>query len=351
MSQSARTSRLGLYIPFILAGLAIIIHGVYWVFVSGQIRAGAEGWIEDQRQAGYTIAYEDLGVGGYPFRFTLRVEQPRIQAPARDGGWSVDLERLAGSAQFYSLNHWILTPGGPAHVEVPDGGEPLRLRLEAESARLSVRSAGGATTRLGASVTALDIVSESGPRPSIQRIDQLDVSGLVTDEDALLAALMGEGIVIAEGELDSEISGTFGETINKVQLNASMTAFSALIQGGSPASWRGAGGTIHIEGAGLVWGPADLFGDGELTLDDELMVEGRLSVGVIDPETLITALVDGAMVEENQGEALRLAALMAPRTEGRITLSLHLRNGGVYFGPARLGSFATSGSSETETVD
>ena len=201
---------------------------------------------------------------------------------------------------------------------------------------------------MGASLTALDIVSESGPRPSVQRIDQLDVSGLVTDEDVLFAALMGEGIVLAEGELDPEISGTFGETIDRVQLNASMSAFGALIQSGDPANWRQAGGAINIEGAGLVWGPADLFGDGELSLDDNLMAEGRLSIGVIDPETLITALVDGALVQENQGEALRLAALMAPRREGRITLPLHLRDGGVYFGPARLGSFATSAPGEAE---
>ena len=247
MSQSSRTSRLGLYIPFALAGLVIVLHAAYWFFVSGQIRAGAESWIEEQREAGYTIVHEGLGVGGYPFRFTVRLDQPGIEAPLQDGGWSVDLERLAGSAQFYNLNHWVLTPVGPAIVEVPDTSEPLRLRLETEAARLSIRSSGGATTRLGASLTALDIVSESGPRPSVQRIDQLDVSGLVTDEDVLFAALMGEGIVLAEGELDPEISGTFGETIDRVQLNASMSAFGALIQSGDPANWRQAGGAINIE--------------------------------------------------------------------------------------------------------
>ena len=115
-----------------------------------------------------------------------------------------------------------------------------------------------------------------------------------------------------------------------------MTEWSALAADGDAGLWARAGGRVIVRGAQLVWGPARLEGDGDLTLDNQARPDGRLSVTLFEPEALVDALVAGGLVSSDQGEALRLAALMAPRRDGGVALPFRLQNGGVFLGPARL---------------
>jgi len=168
MSAQSRPKARYLLIPFAVLIAALAIHGAYWTYASGQIKARAEGWIAAQEAAGYEIAHDGLSVGGYPFRFSLRAQAPRIAAPEAEGGWRASVERLAATAQFYDLNHWIITPDGQAVLEAMTEAGPARWAVTAEAARLSVAGSGGATTRLGASA-ACRSPRNPGPRPLSKR--------------------------------------------------------------------------------------------------------------------------------------------------------------------------------------
>jgi hypothetical protein len=58
---------------------------------------------------------------------------------------------------------------------------------------------------------------------------------------------------------------------------------------------------------------------------------------VTDPDTLAEALVEAGLIPEQNREALRVAAMMAPRGPEGVSLPFRIRDGGVYLGPARLG--------------
>lgn len=121
-------------------------------------------------------------------------------------------------------------------------------------------------------------------------------------------------------------------------MEATLNAWSALASGGDPVAWTRAGGAMAISRAQLVWGPADVSGAGDVSLDALLRPVGRLSVVVTDPETLIGALVEAGLVHDEQGDALRLAAMMAPRRDTGIALPFRFQDGGLFLGPARIGS-------------
>lgn len=335
-----RPRRRGLLLPFVLLVAVVVVHAIYWVVVSGQIRSNAEAWISAQEAAGYTVTHEGLKVGGYPFRFSLRAEAPEIAAPVADGGWRASVARLAASAQFYDLNHWILTPDGAAIVETVTEEGPARWRLTPQSARVSLSGSGGGTTRIGATIDTLVLEAETGPAPGIEQIDALNLSGFLSDDDRLAVRVQADGVRFASGLMDARIESAFDREAQVVRLDAVVTEFAALARSGDPADWRLAGGAFEINQAQLVWGAADVSGSGQITLDDALLPSGRLSLVVTDPETLIAALVEAGLVFDEQGDALRLAALMAPRRDGGIALPFRLQDGAIFLGPARLGDFA-----------
>lgn len=331
-------SRLGLYLPFGALILAIIVHGIYWMVASNGIKSAAEDWITSQESAGYTIAHDGVRVGGYPFRFTIVVSRPDITAPQSDGGWNARFDRVAASAQFYALGHWIVTLGESGELATQIDGEAARYSLSAESARFSLRMRDGVTHEVGAEVTQFAMEALEGPAPVIVGLETFLLTGRTGDDDTLRARIQTKGTVFNDTVLSTPLREAFGDTAQLFRLDAELSQFSALARAGDPRAWTRAGGRMLVNGAQLDWGPATLVGQGDITLDRESRPAGRLSVVVSDPESLISALEAAGMVQEDQGAALRLAAMMAPRRDQGIALPFRLQDGGLFLGPARIGS-------------
>jgi hypothetical protein len=330
--------RLGLFLPFAALLLAVGIHALYWVVVSGGVDQRAEAWIAAQERAGYEIEHQGLSVGGYPFRFSVRVAAPVIGAPATDGGWRAEFDRLDATAQFYNLDHWIVTLGSPARLSTQVDGEAAVYLLNADAARISLAASSGTTTRVGADLDGFTLSAESGPPVLVERVGQVRLSGFLDGQDRLSFALEALDVRLAESQMRPEVISAFGPTAQSVRLSGALTHWSALIAAVDPYVWTGDGGRLEIAGAQLVWGPADINGSGEITLDTAMRPTGRLSLVVTDPDTLIGALEAAGLVYDEQGQALRLFALMAPRRETGIALPFHLQDGGLFLGPARIGS-------------
>ncbi len=330
-------SRTALFIPFAALLGAVVLHAVYWTYAAREIEQRALAWIEVQEAAGYTVEHQGVRVRGYPFRFALQADAPRLTAPASEGGWTAGVERLAASAQFYDLNHWIITPDGEGEI-LADGHA---YQLAAERARLSFRARDGATHRLGASIDGLVVTGPEDQPPAVRAVDELAVSGFLGEDDQLALRVQLTGVTLGEVAAPG-VSAEFGDEISLARMDLVVSQWSALARVADPEEWRRADGELIVNQAQLIWGPAELSGDGQIGLDAALLPEGRLSVVVTDPETLITALEGAGLVYDEQGDALRLAAIMAPRREGGIALPFRLRDGGVFLGPARIGDFAAA---------
>ncbi|MCH8489594.1 MAG: DUF2125 domain-containing protein [Oceanicaulis sp.] len=343
-------SRAALLIPFVLLALVITVHGAYWVFMSGQIRAAAEAWIEEQEAQGYDVAHEDLTVSGYPFRFSVRVVAPALTAPEAAGGWSIAWDRVAASAQFYNINHWILVLDGRGELATGIDGAPARYQIAAASLRLSVTGENGANTRIGAEAEALEVTALEGPQPAFATIEHLAMAGILSDSDVLRLRVDMRGAQTGAGVLPERIFGAFGGRAEEIRLLADVTVWSALAGSGSPLAWTAGGGALEVNQALLDWGPAQASGSGRLRLDERLLPHGRLSVVVSNPERLAGALVAAGLVNEEQAQALRLAALMAPPRQDGIALPFRLQDGAVFLGPARLGGTRRAAAADPDGI-
>ncbi len=330
-----RTRRL-VFAPFAVGLVLLAAYTAYWVYAAGEIRKTLETSIGAHEADGYQIDYERLSVRGWPLRFDVRALEPVIQAPLSEGGWRFAAPEIAGGALPYDLNHWIVAARSPAMLETRIQGERARYRLEAETARISVSAEDGVTNRLGAEMDALTVTTLEGPPALVEQLEGLRLTGGVGADDAMTLRLQASAVRFAPNVLEPGVRDAFGAEADLFRLDAALSNWSALAADGDAGLWARRGGRLVVRGAQLVWGPARLEGDGDLTLDAQARPDGRLSVTVSDPEALVDALVAGRLISADQGEALRLAALMAPRRDGGVALPFRLQNGGVFLGPARL---------------
>ena len=343
---STLSSRLGLVVPFGIALALILVQAIYWFVVAGQIENRAQTQMETLRAAGYTVSDEGLRISGYPFRFTVTSENARIGAPPQEGGWTAQIDQIVASAQFYNLSHWIVSLGNSAVLDVPYNGRDERYELSSENARFSVVLRNQRTSRIGAEILNLSIASDTPDGPWVESVERAILNGFVDSDDVFQLRVQAENTQMGQNRIPESVSDEFGRTAELVRIQAQFSQWSALATA-NPARWYEANGQLTVERAQLVWGAADLQGMGDIALDSALLPEGRLSLVVTDPNTLITALVRSGLVYEEQGEALRLFALMAPRRETGIALPFRLQHGALFLGPARLGGIQPPNGDET----
>jgi len=336
-SKRRRPARWSLYAPFAALAVALALYTAYWLYAAGEIRASIEGWIEDHRRAGYQIEHEGLSIGGYPFRFDARLAEPRMSAPPSEGGWRLSAPELAAGALPYDVNRWIVAARSPARLELDkDAGRGV-YALRSDSARMSIAVRDGRTRRVGAEIDALEIETLEGPQAGVRRLEQLRLSGGLSDADELIIRAEANALTLAPGVVSDDVEQAFGLEAERLRLDASVTQWGALAADGDAGRWAQAGGRFIVRRAQLFWGPAQLEGDGDVTLDSRARVDGRLSVIMADPDALFDALIAGRVISRDQGEALRLAAMMAPRREAGVALPFRLQDGGLFLGPARVG--------------
>ena len=327
-----------IYLIPIVGVLALLtLYSIYWFYAKSVIQREVAAWISEHETAGYAIQYEDLRVTGFPYRFQIEVTQPDIESPAGDGGWHARFPALRANALPYDFSHWIVAFTGPALIDT-DSQDSAVVQLDIEDARLSlVSNRAGETVRIGAEFDALVITPVSGDAPDVRAIDSLRLSGQVEESDSLRVRVELAGIQVTETAFEPDIIRAFGDKAELVRLDLAVTQWSALARDGDAAAWSRMNGQMQIVNSQLSWGPARVTGDGDFTLDSLARPDGRLSLHITDPDTLADALVLGGLVPEENEQALRLAAMLAPRGPDGVSLPFRIRDGGVYLGPVRLG--------------
>tara|TARA_R110002073_G_scaffold149593_1_gene303430 strand:- start:1109 stop:2119 length:1011 start_codon:yes stop_codon:yes gene_type:complete len=317
--------------------LVLVLYTAYWLHAKSTIEREVGVWIARQESAGYAIEQDQVRITGYPYRFQVELTAPRFRAPQSDGGWSARLEMLKAHALFYDFRHWIIEFDGPLWLEY--GAEtPTSLEIDAELALVSLISNNrGETIRVGAEFNDLRIVTHSGQAPGLEAVEKLLFSGVVAEDDTLRLRLEATGLSASPAVLAPDIGRAFGHSADLTRIDLSVTHWATLATDADAAAWSRAGGRLLIAESALEWGPAHLSGVGEFTLDPMAQPDGRLSLHITDPDALADALVQARLVPAENEQALRLAAMMAPRGPDGVALPFRVRDGGVYLGPIRLG--------------
>lgn len=324
-------------LPVIGVIALLALYTAYWFHAKSTIEQQVGVWIARQENVGYVIEQDRLRVTGYPYRFQVELTAPRVHAPQSDGAWFARLDMLKAHALFYDFNHWIVEFDGPLWLEYGQDSATT-LELDAELALVSlVSNRVGETIRIGAEFDGFRVNAVAGTAPEIESIEKLLFSGLVAEDDTLRARFEATGIVASQSAFTPDVLRAFGAAAELARMDITVTHWSTLANDADAGAWSQAGGQLLIAESSLEWGPAHLAGVGEFTLDRMAQPDGRLSLHITDPDALADALVQARLVPAENEQALRLAAMMAPRGPNGVALPFRVRDGGVYLGPVKLG--------------
>lgn len=315
--------RLWLFAPYVLVLLLFAGWSAYWFYARNQVVRSLEAAAQPGR--GYTFAYGARHVGGYPFRFEITLDQPRVTEAT---GWGLSAPSLEFVASSFNPTHVVVVaPQGvtltrPGKGAVDISGKVLRAsfntrserpRLSVEGRDLVISAQTGATPMPYAALDSFQL--HIRPEPDGQSRFFFGLGGALPTPNTLMAR-------VTDGKTDLRIEALLSK--------------SAALQGHSWSqvlqSWRQAGGDMRLVRAEAQVGKAVVSAaDSRLAVDADGRLQGRLDLRLRQGSAGMMALgATGVLPPETAAVGAGLAGEQAH-------IVLHFRNGEVMVGPLPIG--------------
>src|SRR5689334_4624738 len=104
-ASGGKHSRLGLYLPFAIALVAIVAWSAAWVMARRQVETRLDAAVADLSRAGYQLTWKERKLGGYPFRLDVTLTEVGVREPS---GWGLQAPRIEAEAYMHAPGHWII---------------------------------------------------------------------------------------------------------------------------------------------------------------------------------------------------------------------------------------------------
>jgi hypothetical protein len=348
--RQKRPNRLILLAPVLLLGLMAAGWSVFWFVARNGVVGALDDFVSNQAELGRHWTCPGRSVGGFPFRFEIRCEQPGFSGLTPNGPVEASVARFVALAQAYAPNHVLAEVTGPLQVRAGAGGETLV--LDWRTFQASINGADAASRRVAllltdpvATVTLARGDSFAGRAQALEVHVRQDPTRPASDSAYDVAVSLAKASVPM---LDAVLGGAEPADI---AIQAAVTRTDAFGPGRREDQierWRVAGGRIDIDLVSFERGGQRLTAKGTVGIDDLHRPQGMLEASVAGLERLLKGLGGGQRAGLGGLLAGGLAILGGGRAEappaaepaGKPPLTplppLRLANGRAYLGPIPL---------------
>lgn len=326
--------RLGLIIPWVLAILIVVGWTAGWLWARGEARTRMDEGVETLRRAGYDVSWKSRGIGGYPFRLSVVLEEPRVREPS---GWGLEAPRLEADARISSPTSWVIAaPQGLTFVR-PVGGP---VQVQGKVIRASLTHPTEVPPRLSFEGVDLKFQPAAGAQPfgleAAKRVEfhlrgnkQLDeglVSFRVDEGRARLSGLLGR----IAGE--RPVSIVWNATLSKIG------SFNGADWADAVRRWTDAGGRMSLRQAGVTAGEAVLGSNsGVLTVGSDGRVSGVMDVTLRQGPRALGAMGETGVIPQERADAAAAVAAAREGTGDAARATINFQAGQTTLGPVALG--------------
>ncbi|HEY2050683.1 MAG TPA: DUF2125 domain-containing protein [Caulobacteraceae bacterium] len=327
-----RPRRLGLWIPFVLLGVALIALGAAWFYARGRILSSLEA-ARTQAPPGspVSIAFGGAHVHGFPFRLDVDLTDAHLWDQS---GWSLAAPQLKAEAFLFSSDHWVAyAPDGVVIGRRRAGplvvtGKALRAslsdigatppRLSVEGLDLTFSTPRGAQPFMLTHAQELHLHTKAGPND--QGAAYLEVDGANARLSGLLARIAeGKPVTFVADVIYDHASALAGDSWPHALRN-----------------WSRAGGVADVRHLRLLAGEALIDAKpGTLAITFDGRLGGALTLTLRQAEKVIGAMgAEGTLSPDTTRSALAVSGVRGGPTS---TLVLHFEAGRTTLGPVALG--------------
>lgn len=306
------------------------LYAGYWALGAKALRGGAEAALIEARGAGWGDAGA-ISLAGFPSRFDLTLEEPRLTDPAGAFEWRAPLAQIL--ALSYQPNRVIFW--APPTQSLRLGRQEFTLTNSDMRASIEVALNEAAPLTEATLVIEAPAIAEAS-QGALARARQLRAA--IAEAPALPEAPEAPAYRIGLELLDAESAALTGP-ISQLTLDAVASLSTPLDRHLAEQPIAPRAKHISLRRLDLNWADKRLAAEGELTPDAAGYPQGTLTLESADWRAWLTeAEAQGLLPPENKQLVISAAESLARQSpDGVLRLPLGFRGRKVYFGPIALG--------------
>ncbi len=323
----------------ILIAVIVVLSGLwsgYWFIGSSAKHGVLETWLNERRQAGWTVAYSDFSVVGFPNRFDSIFTDLNLEDPISGLGWKAPVFHIL--ALSYQPNHIIASFANEQIVSFP------LEEINVVSSEMLASVTFEPNTLLAVSETLLrskDLKLEGslGWQMMMGKLD-LSTRQSTSGEFAHDVVFDAEKVTPTKTiRVTLDPTGRLPQTVDRLYLDM-ILGFDApwdrvAVESGAPEVTL-----IRLNRLDTVWGALGLAGRGELTVAKDGEISGRLDLEIRNwREVLDLFVTSGILDQGTAGTVQNGLALLTAGSDNPTSLKvpLSLKDGKMALGPIPLG--------------
>ena len=332
MSDTPRHSRRGLYLPFIIVGLALAGWTGWWFQLASQVEQRLLAQEASMRAAGWTVRHDDPSISGWPFRVRLQLDHARVGAPS---GHAVSAPALVAEANAWQPTKWVvIAPDGLVLTRAAKGEVAVR----GDAIRMSVHGLTQTFPNIALELVNPVFTAHPGAEPfpiaraSLVQLHARPHRGAEASRDVDVLFRLIE----AQGRRDGPVEGITRDGALTAQIEAVIEKAPALRgpdAAGVFSAWSAAGGRFgRVRGEGAAGRSRAELSSESLAAGPDGRLYGEVALKTRGASPAIAGLArsgDGAV---NRAGAAGAAAATAVAGD-ELNLTLIFRDGRTWLGP------------------
>jgi hypothetical protein len=327
------------YVTLVLLVLLVAAGwAAFWKYAEGAARDNLAGWKAREAEAGRVYDCGAQTTGGFPFRFEIVCDGASAVIRGVASPIEIKTSNIHIATQVYQPNLLITEVTGPLTISEP--GRPPLLVADWTLAQSSVRGTPHSPQRLSVMIDAPSVKRTDVEAP-LFAADRLEFHARMLEGSAQANPVIE--IVARTIKVSTPVAGPAAATPVSLEVNAVLRGLGSLAPKPLPQRLREfaqAGGRIEVKQVRLERGDTLAVGSGELTVNPQGRLEGRINTTVAGAEALINDIA--AANQKKLGFSISISSGLLggnKKLDGRPAISLPLRigDGMIYFGPLKLG--------------
>jgi len=328
-----KRGRWGLYIPFIVALVAVVAWTGVWIYAHAEAGRQIEAGAERLRAAGYQVSWTQRRITGYPFRLNVTLTNPTIREPS---GWGLAAPRLETQAYLHGLDTWVIAAPVGLTFTRPRGGA---VNVTGDIVHASISEMNTALPNVSFEGTKLAFAPAAGANPfALTAADKVQMHLRRGPDDQ--AAVM---LKVDNGK--TQLSGLFarmaGEKPISIILDSTLSNISAMKGDSWPQmvrNWVAAGGRMTVREAGVTAGDVMIGSNsGILSVARDGRLSGRLEVNLREAPKAIGAMVDTGLIHQQAASAAAIVASARQGSGDTVQANINFEAGQTTLGPVAIG--------------
>ncbi|WP_179300227.1 DUF2125 domain-containing protein [Pseudothioclava arenosa] len=315
-----------IWVVLALSGL----YAGYWALGAKALRGGAEAALVEVRRAGWGDA-GGLSLAGFPSRFDLTLDAPRVTDPAGAFEWRAPVAQIL--ALSYQPNRVIFW--APPEQELRLGGQAFTLTNT--DMRASVEVGLNEAAPLSEATLVIETPALAGAQGAL-RAEARQLRGAIALAPAQPETPDAPAYRIGLELLDAT-SPALDDPIAQLTLDAVVSLTAPLDRHLAETQTPPRPEHLSLRRLYLDWAGKRLLVQGELTPDAAGYPQGKLVLESAEwRDWIATAEAQGLVPAKNKAMLLAAAESLARQSpDGVLRLPLAFRSGGIFFGPLALG--------------